>query len=102
MWEELTFAQFMLATEEMQTQIRLENGVRERIVGYVGSDWEPPMEELDISEFSEQDISVTHIDDLPEDIRDILLAENHRLRTKETITVEEHKQKYRKGVKANG
>ena len=94
MWEELTFAQFMLAAEEMQTQIRLENGVRERIIGYIGSDWEPPMEELDISEFGEQDVTVTDLKDLPEDIRDIVLAENHRLKTKEVMTVEDFKIKY--------
>jgi hypothetical protein len=82
----------MLAIEEMQTQIRAENGVQEKIVGYVGRDWNPDIEDLDISEFAGVGaFKETDFDDLPSDIQDIVKAEMHRMKTGEVVGVEQFK-----------
>jgi hypothetical protein len=81
----------MLAIEEMQSQVRAENGIKERIIGYVGRDWEPEPEELDVAALAEAGFKETKFDDLPEDIRDIVLAEHDRLKTGKVQTVESWK-----------
>lgn len=73
----------------MQSQQRAENGVREVILGYYGDD-SKPQQSYDndsiatvVGDF-EGPVHATNLDDLPPDIRAILLAENHRKQTGET------------------
>ena len=78
----------------MQSQQRAENGIREIVLGYYGDDSHQSKQEYDndsvgsvISEFGGSEAGptyVTNLDDLPPDLRAILLAENHRKQTGET------------------
>lgn len=76
--------QFLIAIEEMQTQQRAENGVTEIVIGIIG---EPAFEEKDeqtdltalgTAFLDAGPVTNTSIDDLPDDVRSILLAEQHR------------------------
>ena len=85
----------------MQSQQRAENGIKEIVLGYVDDD-EVILEEIDtagVAEFAElgQAFEVTSYHDLPEDIRDIVLVENHRLATNEVLSIEAFKERM-KGV----
>lgn len=86
----------LLALEEMQSHLRAENGIKERIVGYVGSDWEPELEEVDFTEMGEE-FKQTDFSDLPEYIRDVVDAENHRIKTNELLTVDQYKERIKNG-----
>jgi hypothetical protein len=88
-WDTLTFAQFLIAIEEMQTQQRAENGITEVIIGYVG---EEPLDQAgrgDVTNLTElgtqfMDAGTLYqssLDGLPDDIRSVVLAEAHRQET---------------------
>ena len=88
----------LLYVEQMQAQQRAEAGIKEVVIGYVGD--EVPEEEL-IDELPDELMTMVAsgeamevaMRDLPQDVKDILLAEHHRLRTGEVMTVEQFKQK---------
>ncbi len=80
----------------MQTQLRAENGIREKIVGYVGYDWEPELDTISPSDFEGLNAKAVSMKELPDDIRDILLAENYRQETGQTLTLEQDRA--RRGV----
>jgi hypothetical protein len=81
----------------MQTQQRAESGIKERIVGYYGSDWTPEPDELDMDDLRTMaEVGAFHevdFKDLPEHIRDVVLAENHRMKTGQILTVDEFKKR---------
>lgn len=71
----------------MQTQQRAENGIEEIIIGYIGH---PPLEQedelVDLVALGTQFMDSAGIyemglDDLPDDIRSVILAERHRKET---------------------
>jgi hypothetical protein len=78
----------------MQTQQRAENGVKEIIVGYIGHP--PLMPDEDANDLGEVidaatsafagDIRETPLEELPADVRAILLAEKHRNKTGEVVS----------------
>lgn len=86
----MTFAQMLFYTEQMQTQQRVENGIREIVLGYYGHEQEDLGPDQTLSEVVEEFAMLdgpmieTTIEELPDDLRSILLAENHRLKTGET------------------
>lgn len=84
MWDEMTFIRLLLATEEMQSQQRAENGVEEVVIGYFSDSDDAPayIPEFDVGEFDGM-VKETAIDDLPDDVRSVVLAEHHRLTTGE-------------------
>lgn len=86
----------MLYVEEMQSQQRAENGIEEIVIGYADQDEFEP-EDLDANDLGIFDSMGTYsevaLHDLPPDIRDILLAENHRMRTGEVIGVQQYKER---------
>lgn len=90
----------LLYIEQMQTQQRIENGVREKIVGYLGdSDWEPDADAIDPSDMAMMAevgtmMEAVNVDHLPDDIKWIYKAEQHRLKTGEIMTVQTYKEKY--------
>jgi hypothetical protein len=73
----------------MQSQQRAENGIKEIIIGYYGHESEtssaPESTVQDaIGAFNEAGAGPVHAvnaEDLPEEIREVYLAEQHRLRT---------------------
>jgi hypothetical protein len=75
----------------MQSQLRAENGIKEKVVGYVGYDWEPEADFISPSDFEALNPRIVKMEELPDDIRDVLLAENHRMATGEVLTVEQDK-----------
>lgn len=81
----------------MQSQIRAENGIKEIVVGYVGEVTEDQVEELEADEVSsliqgmDNNVIQTNAEDLPPEIRDIYLAEMHRLKTGEYKAASEFK-----------
>jgi hypothetical protein len=93
----MTFLQFLLAVEYMQTMARAEAGIREEVIGYYG---EPDFENEDgytqadagefIGSFGDAGPVVNvKPEDLPEDIREIYLAEMHRLKTGEVRPIKD-------------
>ena len=75
----------LLATEDMQSQQRAQNGVEEIVIGYFSDNDDLGPDELpefDVSEFDGM-ITETSIDQLPKDIQAIIKAEHHRLTTGE-------------------
>jgi hypothetical protein len=91
----MTFLQFLLAVEYMQTMMRAEAGIREEVVGYYGgedfdSDEETPNAGELIGSFGDSASVVTaKPEDLPEDIREIYLAEMHRIKTGEVRPIKD-------------
>lgn len=78
----------------MQSQQRAEAGICEIVVGYVGRDWKPEPEDIDMQAVMELGPAYQiAFDDLPKDIRDIVGAENHRLQTGEVLSVEAFKKR---------
>ena len=78
----------------MQSQQRAEAGVKEKIIGYVGYDWEPEPDAVDMLELGYVGpASEVKVSELPQDIQDIFHAEMHRLRTGEVMTVETFKRR---------
>lgn len=81
----MTFLKLLLATEEMQSQQRTENGVEEIVIGYF-SDPDDGVHayvpEFDVNEFDGM-VTASSIDDLPDSVRSVVLAEHHRLTTGE-------------------
>lgn len=77
----------------MQSQQRAESGVKEIVLGYYGHDDEEILPEQTTSEvvgaFDGGPVKEMNIDDLPEDVRAIFLAEQHRLKTGECINSSE-------------
>jgi len=89
----------LLYVEEMQSQQRAENGISEKIIGYVGYEWEPEADEIDMTLIGEFGPAyTTSVKDLPRDLQDVLAAENHRLKTGEVLTVDAYKRTYGEGV----
>ena len=80
----MTFVKLLLATEEMQAQQRAENGIEEIVIGYFSDpdDANVYVPEFDVSEFDGM-ITAGSIDDLPDGVRSVVLAEHHRLSTGE-------------------
>lgn len=91
----MTFAQLLLYTEDMQAQQRVENGVKEIILGYYGHEPDDNVSELDktvaevVGEFDGGPIIQTSMDELPDDVRSIFLAEQHRMKTGELRNADE-------------
>jgi len=89
----------LLYVEEMQSQQRAENGIEEKIVGYVGYEFEPEVEDIDMAMIGEFGPAyTTSIKDLPQYIQHILSTEAHRLKTGEVLTVEAFKRTHGEGV----
>lgn len=89
--------QLLLYVEEMQSQQRAENGVKEIVVGYVDDDT-IILEDIDtdgMAEFANMNsaFEVASYHDLPPDILDVVLAENHRLATGEVLSMEAFKER---------
>ena len=81
----MTFAQFLIAIEEMQTQQRAENGITEIVLGIIG---ETPFEQqeeltdlvaLGTAFMDAGSVSELALNDLPDDVRSVFLAEKHRM-----------------------
>jgi hypothetical protein len=92
-WDELTFAQLLLYCEQMQMQQRAEAGIREIVAGYVGHEDIETTEDLPtLAEvtggFDAGPVKAMPIEDLPDDVRSVLLAEQHRLKTGKTVKTE--------------
>ncbi len=104
MWNDITFAQLLLYVEEMQSQQRAENGIKEIVIGYYGHESETstaPEQTIQdaVGQFNEAgagSIQSVNVEDLPESVRDVFLAEQHRLRTGELRKASDFKE--RKGV----
>jgi hypothetical protein len=97
-WNDITFAQLLLYTEEMQSQQRAENGVKEVIIGYYGEESEQPIElpslQSAVSEFQDSGIGPmfdVSVEDLPDHVREVFLAEMHRMKTGEVRKATEFK-----------
>lgn len=73
----------------MQSQQRAENGVKEIVLGYYGHDTEELPAKQTVTEvvggFDAGPVKQMNLDDLPEEVRSIFLAEQHRLETGEFI-----------------
>jgi hypothetical protein len=83
----------------MQSQQRAEAGVREIVVGYVGRNYTPEPEDIDMQSVMELGPAYEiGFNELPADIKDIVAAENHRMQTGEVLSVESFKKKKREGV----
>jgi hypothetical protein len=90
-WNEITFAQLLLYVEEMQSQQRAENGIKEIVLGYYGHELNevtPPEQSIQeaVGQFNEAGagpIKQVNMEDLPEHLQEILRAEQHRLKTGE-------------------
>lgn len=80
----------MIAVEEAQTHVRAENGIKEKVIGYLGSEEEV----LDTLEFDSRLVPKTQAKDLPENVKWLYYAEIHRLRTGETMTGKAYKEKF--------
>ena len=76
--------------EDRQSQIRAENGITEKIVGYVGSE----EEFTDEFEFDTHNLPTFDVDTLPDDLQWTYKAEMHRMRTGEIMTVDQFKAKF--------
>jgi hypothetical protein len=87
-WDEITFLQLLLAVEEMQSQLRAENGIKEIIVGYFGEKDDliaisDSKEVADLMSSLDDNAMMVRPEDLPPEVREIYLAEMHRLETGE-------------------
>jgi len=78
----------------MQMQQRAEAGIKEVILGYVGHEDEkdentdlPTVSEV-VGGFDAGPVRAMNMEDLPEDVRSVLLAEQHRLKTGKTLKTE--------------
>ena len=74
----------------MQSQQRAEGGVKEIILGYIGHEDEDLGDEMhddisasDLSEAFDGKAKTVTVDQLPDDVREIFLAEQHRKQTGE-------------------
>lgn len=72
--------------------VRAENGVKERIIGYIGSDVE--IDTLDTFNFDPNVVPKTSAKELPDDVKWVYFAEMHRLKTGEVLTSQQYKAKY--------
>lgn len=71
----------------MQSQQRAENGITEIIIGYVGHD--PIQEEQELTSLIDlgtafmdsAEVQEMKLDELPDDVRSVVLAEKHRKET---------------------
>jgi hypothetical protein len=79
----------------MQMQQRAEAGIKEVILGYVGHEDDenttadlPTISEV-VGGFDAGPVKVMTLEELPDDVRSVFLAEQHRLKTGETIKSKE-------------
>ena len=82
----------LIWVEDAQSQIRAENGVQERIIGYLGSDVE--IDTLETLPFDPTMVPKVAAKNLPDDIKWVYFAEIHRLKTGEVLTSQEYKARY--------
>lgn len=96
----MTFLQLLVSVEEMQSQQRAENGIEEIIIGYIGHDPLEPEEELtDLvklgTAFMESGVvSESTLQNLPDDVRSVVLAESHRRATGQVLPSSFYSQKW--------
>ena len=77
-----------------------ENGIREIVVGYIGdeAEYKPQLKPVSVSDLQAVGPGRTmKVSELPEGVRDIYEAEQHRLQTGEVMQVEEFKKRKREG-----
>lgn len=72
--------------------VRAENGVKERVIGYLGSSVE--IDTLDTFNFDPSVVPKVAAKELPDDVKWVYFAEIHRIKTGEVLTSEEYKNKY--------
>lgn|GEM_PF-4343067 len=88
----MSFCALLMYTEDMQSQQRAENGVKEIVLGYVGD--EPIKEEesqnvSDLASAIDGNVIATNPSDLPDDLRAIWLADQHFKKTGELRSSDE-------------
>lgn len=76
--------------EDAQSQLRAENGIKEKVIGYIGS----AEEYHDVLEFDSRVVPTTKSKELPPDVKWIYFAEIHRLKTGEVLTAAQYKAKF--------
>jgi hypothetical protein len=74
----------------MQMQQRAEGGIKEVVLGYIGhededlgDEIEPELKGHELNEAFEGKAQRTSVDELPDDVREIFLSEQHRIKTGE-------------------
>lgn len=86
----------MLFAEDAQSRLRAENGIKEKIIGFIGSD----VEFYDTYHFP--NIAPIKVRQLPDDLQWVFWAEQHRMRTGELMTIANYKKKFPNGPSDGG